>query len=324
MTEQRVAREWQVWAAANLLRGADASAVEARLLAEGVPADLAKALVDSLVASPLLEAASDLRTATSKLATVAAARSRQLNAAAHPCSIVREEAATPERFFAAGMPVLLTGLVPRAFDVARWAPRALAERFGDEQIEATVGRDGDEATYGKRFHRPATTMPLRDLVDRMERVEEAPRGEVYAVAANRALERTRLRELRDAIHFPDGWIDERALREDGGAALWLGPAGTKTTLHYDAKDVLFCQLHGRKRWRLVPPLDPALGARVTGPQTTLDPDSVEGALVKELIVGPGEALFVPAGWWHHVIALDASVSVSVMALRGLVRAPVGR
>jgi len=29
------------------------------------------------------------------------------------------------------------------------------------------------------------------------------------------------------------------------------------------------------------------------------------------VLEPGEALFVPLGWWHHVRALDASISVAL-------------
>ena len=30
----------------------------------------------------------------------------------------------------------------------------------------------------------------------------------------------------------------------------------------------------------------------------------------EVIVGPGECLYIPAGWWHYVESLTASSSVS--------------
>jgi ribosomal protein L16 Arg81 hydroxylase len=30
----------------------------------------------------------------------------------------------------------------------------------------------------------------------------------------------------------------------------------------------------------------------------------------ECLIGPGEALFLPVGWWHQVEALDVSISMS--------------
>jgi ribosomal protein L16 Arg81 hydroxylase len=34
-------------------------------------------------------------------------------------------------------------------------------------------------------------------------------------------------------------------------------------------------------------------------------------IVRDFVVGPGDALFIPVGWWHHVRALDVSVSLAI-------------
>ncbi len=36
----------------------------------------------------------------------------------------------------------------------------------------------------------------------------------------------------------------------------------------------------------------------------------------ECVIGPGEAIFLPIGWWHHVEALDISISMSFTNFRG--------
>ena len=51
---------------------------------------------------------------------------------------------------------------------------------------------------------------------------------------------------------------------------------------------------------------------------TADPEAAEvaatlaqqGATLLSAVVGPGEVLFIPKGWWHHVRSLTPSISLS--------------
>ena len=103
--------------------------------------------------------------------------------------------------------------------------------------------------------------------------------------------------------------------------VWIGPAGTVSDLHTDPMDNLLCQVVGSKRVLL---LAPAQGARLQaheGPMAntaTADPEAAEvaatlaqqGATLLSAVVGPGEVLFIPKGWWHHVRSLTPSISLS--------------
>ena len=40
------------------------------------------------------------------------------------------------------------------------------------------------------------------------------------------------------------------------------------------------------------------------------PGDAERPPVIECVIGPGEAIFLPVGWWHQVEALSLSASVS--------------
>ena len=114
------------------------------------------------------------------------------------------------------------------------------------------------------------------------------------------------------ITLPHGYFDPSPTRAARCGAFWFGPAGTVTALHHDTSNILFFQVVGRKRLRLYPPGEPALLAHARGVYNDLDPehDPSLAARGHDLTLTPGEALFLPVGWWPQVRALDLSISVA--------------
>ncbi len=115
--------------------------------------------------------------------------------------------------------------------------------------------------------------------------------------------------------------DVAGLPADALASIWLGNR-TRIAAHYDMPDNLACVAVGRRRFTLFPPSElpnlycgpleftPA-GQQislvdVTAPDFATFPrfaQALRAAQVAEL--GPGDALYIPGMWWHHVEALEA-------------------
>ena len=155
-------------------------------------------------------------------------------------------------------------------------------------------------------------LPLARIIEQVARYsqfEHAP-----AVAAQSALIRTCLPGFTDAHAMPllDAVVEPR---------IWLGTAIT-VPAHCDETDNIACVVAGRRRFTLFPPgqianlyIGPLDFAPTGTPISLVDfaaPDfarfpkfreACAHALVAEL--GPGDAIFIPALWWHHVQSLQA-------------------
>jgi hypothetical protein len=309
---------WQAWAAENLARGAALDDVTAALVEDGAPPDRARALVAELDRSPAMHEARKLHRRAAALEQLV--RLRRDHRALRPegyTEIARRPLPAADEFLARhlvpGVPVVLTDLVTRWPALARWTPSALAERLGDVQVEACVGRES--ATDPDPEWEPLRQeLTLREL---MARITATTGNDTYVIAKNAALRRPGLRPLLDDLVLPPELFG--ASPSPTRMGLWIGPAGTHTPLHHDGDDSLFCQVLGRKRLRLAPPESLALLDCSRGVYSRWDPrsqaelDAGPERLV-EVVLAPGEALFIPAGWWHQVDALDPSISVSILEL----------
>jgi hypothetical protein len=303
-----VAAAWQRWVAENLVRGVEAGDLAQGLVDAGVPPELARQTVAAIESSPGLSVARVHDRRAHRLALV----TRLLAAVAEPLAIERRPAPTaPElfsRYWAGSTPAIFTDIVPRWRQ--RWTPEGLARRFVDARVEACIGRQATTRP-DVRWQELRVELPLRAYVERVLAVGET--NDLYLIANNRNTARDELRALWDDVVLPPGWFDEPRLPL--GSALWLGPAGTITPLHHDTSNILFCQIYGRKRVVLAPPWAEALLDSADGVYNRRDPAALEreGIAALDVVVQPGEALFIPAGWWHDVRALDVSVSLAINA-----------
>ncbi|MFE9966778.1 JmjC domain-containing protein [Streptomyces sp. NPDC005525] len=75
-------------------------------------------------------------------------------------------------------------------------------------------------------------------------------------------------------------------------------------LHWDDHDVVVVQVHGSKRWRLY-------GSTREAPtfRDVESPESPEGDPVADIVLAPGDVLYLPRGWWHAVTADQGTESL---------------
>ena len=222
--------------------------------------------------------------------------------------------------FNSGRPAVLRGFVKSWPAVKLQSPAAMMEylrRFDNgTPVDAVMtppevgGRIFyDEAMKGFNFVRNRLAITtIAEQVLRYSAFDRAP-----AVAAQSAL-------IRDCL---PGFSQENALSLLDASILpriWLGNAITTPT-HLDEWNNIGCVVTGRRRFTLFPPQQVAnlyigpLDFAPTGAPMSLvslhEPDFQRFPKFREALaaavsaeLGPGDALFIPPLWWHHVESLE--------------------
>ncbi|MCA9669125.1 MAG: cupin-like domain-containing protein [Myxococcales bacterium] len=315
------------WLVHNLLRGVRPERLVEQLAQQAeVPREIAAREVDAMVSSPLLPMVTRYaRWSRSLELVLELERKRQRGAAAIDRLATVDAETFYTRYYRAGRPLLLDDATRSWPALERWTPAYFAESLGDVELDVCVGRAADP-TPDLNFAQHTQRMRVADFVARV--LEAGESNDLYLIANNHAMKRDELAVLLDDIVIDTSIFDASKVR--GASSLWLGPAGTITPLHHDTSNIFFCQIYGRKRVRLAPPGDIPLLRRLRGFYVGLDegqdaeraldaaPDDqgpLAGARVVSVDLAPGDTLFIPAGWFHHVRALDVSISFSLLCFR---------
>jgi lysine-specific demethylase/histidyl-hydroxylase NO66 len=116
---------------------------------------------------------------------------------------------------------------------------------------------------------------------------------------------------------------------DLGAALaqplqvnaYLTPADSQGfATHYDTHDVFVLQVDGRKHWRIHPPVLPdPLERQPWGGRADEVSATADGPAALDVVLEPGDALYLPRGWLHSAQAQETSSLHLTVGIRALTR-----
>jgi hypothetical protein len=219
-----------------------------------------------------------------------------------------------ERYYAVNRPVILTGEMTNWPALARWTPDYLKTAIGSRVVEFQDERALDERfEMNKDAHRREAAFDVF-----MERILVPGAGNnAYLTAYNSARNAEVFSVLHADLGYLDKFLDRRAAAPHG--MMWIGPAGTVTPLHHDLTNNFIAQIAGRKRIRLAPASEAGKlynHRHVFSEIQDLDaldlrrhPD-LNGLRSYEILLEPGEILFMPIGWWHQVKSIDFSVTIT--------------
>ena len=225
---------------------------------------------------------------------------------------------------AGGVPVVLRGLasewelVRKGLESDQEARRYIASFYNGKPIDFSFG---DPDTGGRAFYKQdfsALNFTVRR--DRLDTVlteieahlqdERPPMYYVASLPVDSCMPGFRAQnDLSLAAHGVDP-----------PPSIWIGNR-TIASCHYDAPNNIACVAVGRRRFTLFPPeqifnlypgpLDPTPGGQAVSTVEFSNPDfdrypNFRAALAAGLSaeLDPGDAIFIPSMWWHHVEGLS--------------------
>jgi hypothetical protein len=228
-------------------------------------------------------------------------------------------AATLDLAIEASRPLILKGLFEHwpALAAGRNSPAALNHYLKSmdcgipapvmEAPASTQGRFGYNTDL-REFTFTTRQRGITETLDRIERQIDLPNAPILAIQM-----------LPLATHLPE-FVRQNPLPLLPRIAplLWLG-GRVRTQIHNDKDHNLACVIAGRRRFVLFPPeqvahlyigpIDnppPLSIVDLEAPDLTRFPHFAEALATAQIAeLGPGDALFIPRHWWHHVTSRDS-------------------
>lgn len=309
--------DWLVWVADNLSRGAKEADLLVALQTNGISTP--EVLIDRVKADPLFRLVSQQRGQLNRWSELmrdleeleaSSGSEYKLN-----CHSIESDFDFVGQYVSKNRPVVIDNWVSSWPCYSEWSFDNLEQRLGDTIIkyQDRSGLTSHLDTFSDNTVEGSFSEFLR-LVRTGER-------DVYLIAHDKAFERIAFRELLDQIPTSPKLLRERP--QDRRTFLWIGANGATTHMHRDLNNGIVAQVCGRRRFSLVPSRQMDLIYNTSGfvsdvdfrnPNCDVFPD-LKRATILNGVLEPGQALFLPLGWWHYFEALEPTFSLTFANVR---------
>jgi len=317
VTSEPVTDAWRRWIADSKFAGMDDQSIVQQLITHGISPSAARLEVSSLHQNPYFQAGHKYVQVLNKIESHAnilaelsflSPRSHTIERRDH---ISRTEFL--ENYYCKNIPLIFPSIAKNWSAISKWNPEYLHEKYGEVEIEVQSDRNSDRL-YEINVDQHRKKMRMADYARTV--VNGGATNNYYMVANNGNIEKTDLRGLLEDIEMFPEYLDPTNI--NGTTFFWFGPAGTITPLHHDPVNLIFVQVYGRKVWKIIPPYYTHMIYNYRGVFSEVDcenPDYEKYPLFQkipiiEVTLNPGDAIFMPVGWWHAVKSLDISISMS--------------
>ena len=208
-----------------------------------------------------------------------------------------------------------------------WSNDYLIKRCGDKVISIWFFQKGFLDDYKKFAYFNGSSyekkMQYKEYIKDVEnRVHENNNNDDTGCYTYEIDFEDRFPELVGDVTYP------KYLSRQPSVNLWHGFSSknftSASTLHFDRIHNIYAQIRGKKRILLYPPSNylsfypPLEDSSGIGHNSKVNPDLLQLDLFPkfpweeriEVILQPGEILYIPPFWWHHVTSVDENISLS--------------
>ncbi|XP_035461571.2 hypoxia-inducible factor 1-alpha inhibitor isoform X2 [Scophthalmus maximus] len=233
-------------------------------------------------------------------------------------------------------PVVLTD-TNLVYPALKWDTAYLQENIGNGDFSVYIAENHKFLYYDEKkmanfedFVPKSRRLEMKfsEFVDKMRETEEMG-GEERVYLQQTLNDTVGKKIVVDFLGFNWNWINKQQAKRNWGQLtsnlLLIGMEGNVTPAHYDEQQNFFAQIKGHKRCILFPPdqfecLYPYPVHHPCDRQSQVDFDNPDyerfpnfrNVVGYEAVVGPGDVLYIPMYWWHHIESLlDGGVTITV-------------
>lgn len=205
-------------------------------------------------------------------------------------------------------PVVLTDIMANWPACQRWTIEHFKEHYGHLRVPVV---SNNYSKPGKGYMTPDRVISFREFLE----ILEAGPSDLRIFLWNIFRAAPELRHDFQMPYIMDGFVDELPF-------MFFGGQGSHVALHYDIdmSHVFLNQIHGRKRVVLFAhdqsrnlyqhPFTVASYVDLNNPDYVQYP-ALAKAKGYEVMLQPGETLFMPSGHWHYIEYTDGGYSISL-------------